>query len=197
MSEDVPLEIERRFLIIDSFRLPPLGAGKRIIQCYLPKWRIELEGNNIVFEGICLVGGLSRGALKGVRDLLDGGDLTSRIRIKGDCGFFTIKGPVKDGARVEWEFEIPCERIQNLVESWRFPTVVKQRYEIPEAGGLIWEVDFFEGDNSGLVLAEIELPNYEHAYSKPEWIGLEVTEDSRFGSGSLAREPWCDLKEEL
>ena len=192
-----PVEIERRFRIIDASELPPLGSGFRMIQCYLPKWRVEVVDSKIVFEDLELVHNLTREAVIGIQTLIDGGALTPRIRIKGDCGYFTIKGPTVNGGRVEWEFEIPVLRVRDLVESWRFPTVIKKRYEIPLDSGLKWEIDFFEGDNAGLVLAEIELPHIGHRFSKPEWLGLEVTDDGRFGSGSLARDPWCDLKDEL
>ena len=50
---------------------------------------------------------------------------------------------------------------------------------------------------AGEHLMQIELPNIECPFPKPEWLGDEVTEDNRFGSGSLARDPWCDFKDEL
>jgi len=197
VGEDIPLEIERRFYVNEPSQLPALGSGFRMIQCYLPKWRIELVDGGIVFEDMVLVRNLKRDAVFGIQALIDGGALTPRIRIKDDLGYFTIKGPTIDGGRVEWEFEIPTSRVRGLVESWRFPTVIKKRYEIPLEAGLKWEIDFFEGDNAGLVLAEIELPHISHPFSKPEWLGIEVTDDERFGSGSLARDPWCDLKDDL
>ena len=39
------VEIEYRFFIPDSAILPPLGKGVKIIQCYLPKWKIQIENN--------------------------------------------------------------------------------------------------------------------------------------------------------
>ena len=73
---------------------------------------------------------------------------------------------------------------------------MKNRYKIPAGDGLVWEIDFFEGDNHGLVLAEIEVVDVNYVYKKPEWLGPEVTDDDRFGSGSLAREAWCDWQDE-
>ena len=89
------------------------------------------------------------------------------------------------------------EQVQDLVASYRFPYVVKKRFEIPADDGLIWEVDFFEGDNQGLVLAELEVPSADHEFSHPEWLGVDVTDDNRFGNGSLARDPWCDWSEDV
>ncbi len=192
-----PIEIERRFRIDSPDQLPPLGSGFRMIQCYLPKWRIELMGDKIIFENLVLVENLKREEIVGIQTLIDGGVLTPRIRVKENLAYFTVKGPTIDGGRVEWEFEIPEVRVRKLVESWRFPTVIKRRYEIPLESGLKWEIDFFDGDNAGLVLAEIELPDFNHHFTKPEWLGVEVTSDQRFGSGSLARDPWCDFRSEM
>jgi adenylate cyclase len=47
-----------------------------------------------------------------------------------------------------------------------------------------------------LVLAELEVPSVEHVFTKPNWIGEDVTNDERFGNGSLARDPWCDWQED-
>ncbi len=38
-------------------------------------------------------------------------------------------------------------------------------------------MDEFYGENKGLVLAEIELQNEDQKFSKPEWLGEEVTGD--------------------
>ena len=81
--------------------------------------------------------------------------------------------------------------------SYRFPFVLKTRYEIPAQDDLCWEVDVFEGDNAGLVLAELEVPTSDFSFSRPEWVGEDVTNDDRFGNGSLARDPWCDWADEI
>jgi len=192
----VPIEIERRFRIVDEVALPALGRGSKIIQCYLPKWRIEIRENSLIFEDGVLISNLPNAASNGIQSLIDGGDLTPRIRIKEGRGFVTVKGPTVDGGRIEWEFEVPHAQVLHLAESWRFPTVIKKRYEVLSEEGLVWEIDFFDGDNAGLVLAEIELPNFNFEFKKPHWLGDEVTDDGRYGSGSLAREPWCDLRED-
>ena len=44
-----------------------------------------------------------------------------------------------------------------------------------------WEIDVFEGDNAGLVIAEIELEAEDQAVALPDWVGEEVTEDRRAG----------------
>ena len=99
-------------------------------------------------------------------------------------------------SRTEWEFEVLKEDVEDLVTSFRFPFVMKNRYNIPAEGGLVWEIDVFEGDNHGLVMAELEVPSVEYSFTKPEWLGDDVTNDERFGNGSLARDPWCDWQED-
>ena len=66
------------------------------------------------------------------------------------------------------------------------PTViVKTRYIVPQ-GKLFFEVDVFEGDHKGLILAEIELPNEKASIDLPSWIGKEVTGDVRYYNSYLS-----------
>jgi adenylate cyclase len=55
--------------------------------------------------------------------------------------------------------------------------------------GAVWYVDVFEGANSGLVVAEVELKHEAQNIVKPPWAGEEVTGDRRFGNSHLARYP--------
>ena len=191
-----PLEIERRFRILDATKLPPLGAPMHIIQCYLPHWKIELGEDELCFDGQVIVPNLSKNEIRGLQDSF-GDKIRPRLRLVDSSAFVTVKGPLIDGTRIEWEWEVSPHLLKELVNSMRFPNVLKRRYEIQEINDLVWEIDFFEGDNYGLVLAEIELPSVDAGFPRPDWLGPEVTEDDRFGNGSLAREPWCDLREEL
>ena len=190
------VEIEYRYFIPDPATLPALGRASKIIQCYLPKWKIELIDGNLCFDGRVLVKQLPTDAVVGLSNLINESKVTPRIRIRDHQAFVTVKGEVVNYSRQEWEFEVLKTDVEDLVSSFRFPFVMKSRYCIPSEEGLVWEVDFFEGDNHGLVLAELEVPNVGYAFAKPEWLGEEVTEDDRFGNGSLARDPWCDWKEE-
>jgi adenylate cyclase len=60
----------------------------------------------------------------------------------------------------------------------RAPLIEKMRYRIP-VSGLTWEVDEFEGENRGLITAEVELTDENQSVSLPDWIGAEVTGDPR------------------
>ena len=191
------VEIEYRFFIPEPAVLPPLGKGVKIIQCYLPKWKIEIENGNLCFDGRILVRNLKMDVNRQLSALIETANITPRIRLMDEAAFVTVKGPMVDYARAEWEFEVMVEAVHDLVTSFRFPHVMKTRFEVPEEGGLVWEIDFFEGDNHGLVMAELEVPSADHAFVRPEWLGQEVTADDRFGNGSLARDAWCDWNEDV
>jgi adenylate cyclase len=55
---------------------------------------------------------------------------------------------------------------------------------------MIWEIDVFGGENSGLVVAEIELQDEHQSFEKPDWIGREVTTDKRYYNASLVSKPY-------
>jgi adenylate cyclase len=74
--------------------------------------------------------------------------------------------------------------------------VVKTRYELPR-GGHVWEVDVFEGENAGLVVAEIELGSADEAFERPDWLGEEVSEDPRYLNARLAVAPHQRWRSEL
>lgn len=116
---------------------------------------------------------------------------TVRIRIKGDKGFITIKGQSNESglSRYEWEKEIPIHEARELLLLCEPGVIDKTRYEIP-VGKHTFEVDEFYGDNSGLTLAEVELETEDENYTKPEWLGEEVTGDRRYYNSWLTKQPY-------
>jgi CYTH domain-containing protein len=112
---------------------------------------------------------------------------TVRIRIKGIQGFITIKGKGnKSGTtRFEWEKEIEVTEAKQLLLLCEDGVIDKVRYEIP-FGKHLYEVDVFEGDNMGLIIAEIELNDENESFEKPNWLGEEVTGDNRYYNASLS-----------
>ena len=56
--------------------------------------------------------------------------------------------------------------------------------------GMVWEVDEFLGANAGLVVAEIELHSEDQPFEKPDWIGVEVSDDARYYNANLIRHPF-------
>jgi CYTH domain-containing protein len=112
---------------------------------------------------------------------------TVRIRIKGTQGFITIKGKGNESGttRFEWEKEIEVTEAEQLLLLCEDGVIDKIRYEIP-FGKHLYEVDVFEGDNKGLIVAEIELENENESFEKPNWLGEEVTGDDRYYNASLS-----------
>jgi CYTH domain-containing protein len=113
-----------------------------------------------------------------------------RVRIAGTKGYITIKGPQKGIKRSEYEYEIPVndalEMLENLCTK---PLIEKRRYSVSHEG-FIWEIDEFHGENNGLVVAEIELEDENQKFSIPEWIGREVTGESKYYNSSLIKNPY-------
>lgn len=118
------------------------------------------------------------------------GDATVRVRIKGDTGWLTIKGKTQGLSRLEFEYPIPLadarEMLRNLCGK---PLIEKQRF-IYKNGREVWEVDEFQGENQGLLVAEIELPSEDTGFDKPDWLTDEVSHDARYFNASLAKIPY-------
>ncbi|WP_396139181.1 CYTH domain-containing protein [Flavobacterium sp.] len=112
---------------------------------------------------------------------------TVRIRIKETQGFITIKGKGNETGttRFEWEKEIKITEAEQLLLLCEDGVIDKVRYEIP-SGKHLYEVDVFEGDNKGLIIAEIELNDENESFEKPNWLGEEVTGDDRYYNASLS-----------
>lgn len=112
---------------------------------------------------------------------------TVRIRIKGTQGFITIKGKGNESGttRFEWEKEIEVTEAEQLLLLCEDGVIDKVRYEIP-FGKHLYEVDVFEGNNKGLIIAEIELNDENESFEKPNWLGEEVTGDDRYYNASLS-----------
>ena len=114
---------------------------------------------------------------------------TVRVRVVGEQGYLTIKGPTIGTSRAEFEYKIPVEDAQELLETLcDRPLIEKTRYKI-NIGDLIWEVDEFWGENQGLILAEVELETEDQSIDIPPWIGKEVTSDPRYYNVNLAKNP--------
>jgi adenylate cyclase len=116
---------------------------------------------------------------------------TVRIRIKNDTGYITIKGKssVSGLSRLEWEKEISLEDAQLLLSLCEKGVVEKIRHEVP-VGNHIYEVDVFEGENKGLIMAEIELSSETESFLIPDWLGEEVTNDPRYYNSYLSKNPY-------
>ena len=118
-----------------------------------------------------------------------------RVRIKGGGGFITIKGAGNESgvSRYEWEKEISVIEAEELLQLCETGVINKIRYEV-KVGLYTFEVDEFDGENRGLVIAEIELPDENAEFEKPQWLGEEVTENSKYYNAMLVKYPYAKWK---
>ena len=114
---------------------------------------------------------------------------TVRVRTIEDQAYLTIKGKAIGAARQEFEYEIPRQDADALLDICEKPLIEKNRYKIKH-GGFVWEVDEFLGENQGLIVAEIELESENQFFSKPDWVGKEVTGDPRYFNSNLIKNPY-------
>lgn len=109
-----------------------------------------------------------------------------RVRLRAARAFLTIKSAQKGRTRSEFEYAIPLAEAQVLLNTLCENTLLKTRHSVNVAG-LLWEVDVFQGNQEGLVMAEVELQSEEQPLELPSWIGEEVTEDARYYNANLAK----------
>lgn len=116
---------------------------------------------------------------------------TVRVRLKDDKGILTVKGlSSNDGlSRFEWEKEISKNDAKALLEFCEKGVIDKIRYEV-KVNHHIFEVDEFFGDNEGLVVAEVELQTEDETFTKPEWLGEEVTGNIKYYNSQLSKQPY-------
>ncbi len=125
-----------------------------------------------------------------------------RVRLSQDLdsnqrqAFLTIKGKSSDNglSRVEWEQAIDYQEGEQLLGLCLSYPIEKIRYLVPFQGHN-FEVDVFQGQNQGLIVAEIELPEVNAEFQRPDWLGAEVSSQGKYTNASLAEKPfltWID-----
>jgi adenylate cyclase len=118
-----------------------------------------------------------------------------RIRIAGEQAFLNMKSRELGHTRQEFDYEIPLADAQALLDLCVGGLIDKNRHYIYQ-DDLVWEIDEFFGDNQGLLVAEIELPHADHPIQKPDWCGMEVTDQIRYYNLALAERPFSQWRQE-
>ncbi|MDQ3512006.1 MAG: CYTH domain-containing protein [Pseudomonadota bacterium] len=158
----MPIEIERKFLVTgDGWR----DAAHEVVpmaQGYL---------NDLA--------AMDSGAMKA----------SVRVRIAGSQAWLNLKSRELGHTRQEFDYPIPVEDARALL-GLSVGGLIDKRRHLVEYEGHLWEVDEFLGENAGLVVAEIELESAEEVFSRPDWIGAEVTDSSRYYNLALATRPY-------
>ena len=125
-----------------------------------------------------------------------GGKSSIRVRICDDRAWLNIKSATLGMQRAEFDYEIPLQDAQEMLNTLCLrPVIKKRRYYVPYSQHT-WEVDEFGAENAGLVVAEIELSDVDEAFDLPEWVGREVTDDPRYYNVSLVDYPYSEWKHE-
>ena len=122
---------------------------------------------------------------------LSGSEKSSvRVRIEGDKSNINIKSMTLSITRQEYEYGIPLVDAEKLLlELCEQPLIEKTRH-IVNYEGYKWEVDVFEGENKGLIVAEIELKDEKEVFPLPEWIGEEVSDQIKYYNVNLIKHPY-------
>ena len=119
-----------------------------------------------------------------------------RVRLEGEDARLNIKSREAGPRRQEFEYAIPVADARALLALCVGGRIEKTRHYIVD-GRFTWEIDEFQGVNAGLVVAELELDALDAAYPRPDWLGVEVTDQPRYYNLMLAAHPysrWSDAE---
>ena len=187
MSENV--EIERRFLVDGRFERPWVHESSECIeikQWYLDHREFDVSPAHgaVIYSNRQLVSGLSHEICN---LLLQEPEWTVRIRKSNSSYILTLKGSRKGAAATEFEWEIQRNIAVSIVDDSLHTFIEKKRYLWTNIDGFVWEIDEFENNLAGLIIAEVELEDEDAAIEIPSWAGMELTYLRGWSNASLAR----------
>lgn len=113
-----------------------------------------------------------------------------RVRIEGDKANINIKSATLGVTRQEYEYPVPLVDAEELLDSLCDKPLIEKTRHLVVVGEHHWEIDEFHGDNQGLVVAEIELHHEDEDFTKPQWLGKDVSDDKRYYNVLLAQHPY-------
>ena len=119
-----------------------------------------------------------------------------RVRVSGDSAWLNIKSATVGVTRYEFDYEIPSADAHALLDELCVKPLIEKTRFIVEHDGHAWEIDVFEGDNAGLVVAEIELESAGEEFTRPAWAGKDVSHDVRYYSQRLVEHPYSRWAEQ-
>ena len=113
-----------------------------------------------------------------------------RVREKNNQYFITIKGNKIGLSRFEFEYSIPKEDGEKLLNEFCENGFIKKTRHYVTFEKHTWEIDEFHEQNEGLIVAEIELKSENENFKIPDWIKKEVTNDSKYYNMNLLQKPF-------
>ncbi len=114
------------------------------------------------------------------------------IRIRRDDADYVLTYKSKGFlSRQEYNLPLNQEAYDHLLPKIDGRLIKKKRYMLPLPDDLFIELDLFEGELKGLILAEVEFPSTEtaNAFAAPDWFGEEVTDSDRYQNVYLSKCP--------
>jgi adenylate cyclase len=113
-----------------------------------------------------------------------------RVRVSDNQAWLNIKSATIGTHRSEYEYEIPFSDANEILTNLCSQPLIEKTRHLIFRDGYTWEIDEFHGVNQGLIVAEIELTKIGESFTKPLWVGREVTEDLRYYNNNLAKNPF-------
>ncbi|QQS54064.1 MAG: CYTH domain-containing protein [Candidatus Competibacteraceae bacterium] len=113
-----------------------------------------------------------------------------RVRVAGDQGHLNVKSGTLGIQRSEYEYPIPLAEAEEILDTLCEQPLLEKTRHLVRRGGHLWEIDEFEGDNAGLIVAEVELSRADEPFDRPDWLGADVSHDIRYYNSQLARHPY-------
>jgi adenylate cyclase len=138
------------------------------------EWRSAVVGTRIIKQGY----------------LANTDDCSIRVRVSDDTGYISVKSAGLHIARKEYEYVIALDDAVEMLDRFCSGNRVEKTRFLVEHQGREWELDVFEGENSGLIMAEIELGAVDEEVDLPGWAGAEVSGDPRYLNSNLSTEPF-------
>lgn len=148
----------------------------------------EIERKYLVNDSVFPL--LQQGTVFSQGYLADNERLSARVRLAGEQAWMTVKGRGSGITRPEFEYEIPAEDARFMLENLCAGLLISKTRYCLQHEGMTWEVDVFEGENSGLIVAEIELEHDQQQPPLPSWVTEEVSGDPRYFNSNLASHPF-------
>ena len=113
-----------------------------------------------------------------------------RVRVAGEQGHLNVKSGTLGIQRSEYEYPIPLAEAEEMLDTLCEQPLLEKTRHFVRFGGHLWEIDEFEGDNAGLIVAEVELSRTDEPFDRPDWLGEDVSHDIRYYNSQLARHPY-------
>jgi adenylate cyclase len=122
----------------------------------------------------------------------EGPSLTVRVRQTDGEGRLTLKSRASGLSRLEFNLPLEVRDAARLLDEHRSGGLIEKTRHRVRWDERDWDIDVFEGENRGLVVAEIEFDDEEEAkaFVPPPWAGREVTGVERYYNARLAVRPY-------